>query len=120
MSTVTEDKIELPSVWRALDTLQLCYTVIPQMKHYYRYGTFRDCAQARRDLTFAMSLKSKSEEEAMAIVRERDETHYRTKITERSSIGVWTVGVSLSLPDFSHTLHVAAIGTACQLPPEAK
>ena len=54
----------LPGVWAAFDTFQLCYTVIPQAKHYYRYGTFRDCSKARQDLLFAMSLKTKSQTEA--------------------------------------------------------
>ncbi|KAI9347212.1 hypothetical protein BDR26DRAFT_834318, partial [Obelidium mucronatum] len=82
---------ELPSVWAAFDTFQLCYTVIPQMKSYYRYGTFRDCTQARKDLLFAMSLKAKDKQEALMIVRDREQSKYNAKITTRSSTNVWTL-----------------------------
>ncbi|KAJ3065995.1 hypothetical protein HDU98_010674 [Podochytrium sp. JEL0797] len=87
-----DDKIagtNLPSLWAAFDTLQLCYTVIPQMKSYYRYGSFRDCKQARKDFMFALRLKGKSDEEAAYLAKERDDGNFRKKITERSSEGVW-------------------------------
>ena len=32
----------------AFDKLQLCYTVFPQLKHYYRYGELRDCSKERK------------------------------------------------------------------------
>ncbi|KAI8611972.1 hypothetical protein BC830DRAFT_1068192 [Chytriomyces sp. MP71] len=80
---------ELPSVWAAIDTLQLCYTAIPQAKHYYRYGTFRDCAPARKELAFALSLKAKSIEEATQLVKEREENKFKAKLTQRTSDGIW-------------------------------
>ncbi|KAJ1528271.1 hypothetical protein HK405_002573, partial [Cladochytrium tenue] len=46
----------LPSTWAAFDTWQA--------KHYYRYGKFRDCAQARKELAFAASLMLKPRAEA--------------------------------------------------------
>ncbi|KAI8835805.1 hypothetical protein BJ741DRAFT_549455 [Chytriomyces cf. hyalinus JEL632] len=90
-ATTPSEQSQIPSVWAAMDTLQLCYTPIPQIKHYYRYGTLRDCSSARRELFFAMSLKSKSEEEAIQIARERQEERFRDKITKRTSDGVWTL-----------------------------
>ncbi|KAJ3130906.1 hypothetical protein HK100_007209 [Physocladia obscura] len=83
--------VTVPSLWTALDNVQLCYTVIPQMKHYYRYGTFRNCADARRELSFAFSLKGKSEEEQIEITRQREDAKFEKKITERSSSAVWTL-----------------------------
>ncbi|KAI9342188.1 hypothetical protein DFJ73DRAFT_530884 [Zopfochytrium polystomum] len=83
------DRVALPSAWAAFDTMQLCYTVIPQARHYYRYGTFRDCARARRDFVFAMSLKGLSRAEAERRVVEREVEHYVKKVTERPSRDVW-------------------------------
>ncbi|KAJ3013391.1 UNVERIFIED_CONTAM: hypothetical protein HDU68_000717 [Siphonaria sp. JEL0065] len=84
-------EVELPSVWTAIDNLQLCYTVIPQMKHYYRYGTFRDCTEARKEVMFAVRMKGKTNEEAKMIVKDREESKFQAKITERSSCNVWTL-----------------------------
>ncbi|KAJ3182291.1 hypothetical protein HDU85_003334 [Gaertneriomyces sp. JEL0708] len=79
------------SVWAAFDKMQLCYTVIPQVKHYYRYGTFRDCSEAREDFQFCLKMKRKSKGEAERLIREREESKYEKKVTERPSRSVWEV-----------------------------
>ncbi|KAI8823280.1 hypothetical protein BJ741DRAFT_541639 [Chytriomyces cf. hyalinus JEL632] len=53
-ATTPSEQPQIPSVWAAMDTLQLCYTPIPQIKHYYRYGTLRGCSSAHCELFFAM------------------------------------------------------------------
>ncbi|KAJ3326528.1 hypothetical protein HDU76_012837 [Blyttiomyces sp. JEL0837] len=93
------DQYQIPTVWAAFDKLQLCYTVIPQVKHYYRYGTLRDCTEARKDFTFAMSIKSKNRTEALRLVKEREEMKYHKKVAERPSIGVWELRTEPP-PDF--------------------
>ncbi|KAJ3203520.1 hypothetical protein HDU82_006528 [Entophlyctis luteolus] len=83
--------VQIPSLWTALDNLQLCYTVIPQIKHFYRYGTLRNCAGAREEVSFAFSLKGKTEEEKRRMVLERSESKFDNKIKQRSSSTVWTL-----------------------------
>lgn len=39
---------ECKSVVEAFDKMQLCYTVFPQLKHYYRFGELRDCSKERK------------------------------------------------------------------------
>ncbi|KAI8921966.1 hypothetical protein DFJ77DRAFT_444801 [Powellomyces hirtus] len=77
------------SVWSAFDKMQLCYTVIPQVKNYYRYGTFRDCSEARADFNFCLKMKGKNRVEAERMIKEREETRYDKKVNERPSRDIW-------------------------------
>ncbi|KAJ3020452.1 hypothetical protein HKX48_000791 [Thoreauomyces humboldtii] len=77
------------SVWAAFDQMQLCYTVIPQVKHYYRYGTFRDCSEARADFNFCLKMKTKNRLDAEREMQEREDAKYDKKINERPSRDIW-------------------------------
>ncbi|KAI8591910.1 hypothetical protein BDZ88DRAFT_449912 [Geranomyces variabilis] len=77
------------SLWTAFDKMQLCYTAIPQVKHYYRYGTFRDCSAAREEFNFCLKTKGKGRAVAERMIREREETRYDIKVHERPSKSVW-------------------------------
>ncbi|KAI9205634.1 uncharacterized protein BJ171DRAFT_501024 [Polychytrium aggregatum] len=77
------------SVWDAFDKMQLCYTLIPQVKHYYRYGNFRDCTADREEFNFCLKMKMKSRPVAEKLIRERRDLKYQQKITERSSLDIW-------------------------------
>ena len=51
------------TIIRAFDKLQLCFTVFPQLKHYYRYGELRDCTKERLHFAHILSIKTKSKKE---------------------------------------------------------
>ena len=55
---------ETCSVWEAFDQMQLCYTMVPQIKNYYRYGEWKDCSKFREKFYFCLSTKNMSTEEA--------------------------------------------------------
>ncbi|TPX70830.1 hypothetical protein SpCBS45565_g01485 [Spizellomyces sp. 'palustris'] len=84
-----ESKKYTCSVWAAFDKMQLCYTVLPQVKHYYRYGSWRDCSEAREEFNFCLRMKGKNRKEAERLIREREEAKYDKKINERPSRAVW-------------------------------
>ncbi|KAJ3158808.1 hypothetical protein HDU86_002491 [Geranomyces michiganensis] len=88
-TTTSSDKRPTCSLWTAFDKMQLCYTAIPQIKHYYRYGTFRDCSAAREEFNFCLKTKGKGRAAAEKMIREREETRYETKVNERPSKGIW-------------------------------
>ncbi|RKO83508.1 hypothetical protein BDK51DRAFT_18619, partial [Blyttiomyces helicus] len=79
------------SVVQAFDDLQLCFTIGPQVKHLYRYGSFRNCGFLYDEFVFCSLMKSKSESEAQRLLRERREAQYENKIVERPSREVWKV-----------------------------
>ncbi|KAJ3133500.1 hypothetical protein HDU90_005820 [Geranomyces variabilis] len=68
--------------------MQLCYTAIPQVKHYYRYGTFRDCSAAREEFNLVLKQRAKAAP-LQRMIREREETRYDIKVHERPSKSVW-------------------------------
>ncbi|KAJ3296679.1 hypothetical protein HK104_001358 [Borealophlyctis nickersoniae] len=86
-----EEKEYTCSVWSAFDEMQLCFTVVPQVKHYYRYGTFRNCSEALENFKFCASMKGKPRAEAQRLIKEREEAKYDKKIHDRSSKAVWTL-----------------------------
>ena len=51
------------SLWEAFDKLQLCTTISPQMKNYYRYGELRDCRLEREDFSFCWNVRYKNAKE---------------------------------------------------------
>ncbi len=52
------------SLWEAFDQMQLCYTMIPQIKNYYRYGEFKDCSKLKDKFYLCFSTKTMTAEKA--------------------------------------------------------
>ncbi|KAL2915429.1 hypothetical protein HK105_205045 [Polyrhizophydium stewartii] len=77
------------SMWAAADNLQLCYTALPQLKNYYRYGKWKDCTPLREELFFCWSLRSMPAAAAQAAMRARAEAKDHAKFKQRPSLDVW-------------------------------
>lgn len=60
----SEAQLETCSLWKAFDDMQLCYTIAPQVKHYYRFGTLKDCKDLTDEFKFCWQTKRKSAIEA--------------------------------------------------------
>jgi hypothetical protein len=80
---------ETCSLMEAFDKMQLCYTLIPQVKNYYRYGEFKDCSTLRRDFNFCLSTKTKNKQEASEMIKQRNMKKNIDKFHFRSSAEVW-------------------------------
>ena len=52
------------SLWDAFDQMQLCYTLIPQIKNYYRFGEWKDCSRFKEKFMFCLSTKTMAADEA--------------------------------------------------------
>ncbi|TPX33761.1 hypothetical protein SmJEL517_g03457 [Synchytrium microbalum] len=87
------------SAWAAFDALQLCFTPLPQLRHYYRYGSWKDCAPPRKEFLFCIQMKSKTADEGQKLIGERHQEKERRKFEDRPSIGVWKLRESPP-PDF--------------------
>jgi Protein of unknown function (DUF3128) len=79
------------SLLKAFDNLQLCFTVFPQAKHYYRYGEFKDCRIAREEFSFCLSTKTLSKQDALAKIAERNAEKSKKNKENRPSVeaGIW-------------------------------
>ncbi|KAI8918698.1 hypothetical protein BC831DRAFT_482892 [Entophlyctis helioformis] len=86
------------SAWDAFDKAQLCFTVGPQFKHFYRFGTWKDCSPLVSDFTFCWSLRNKSEADAQQLLRERAEKKLLGKTVQRPSIDIWEVCCVCAFP----------------------
>ncbi|KAI8909018.1 hypothetical protein EDD86DRAFT_148120 [Gorgonomyces haynaldii] len=64
------------SLWEAFDKLQLCYTIAPQMKHYYRFGAFKDCQELRDEFNFCWTARGKTnvEQDVFGLIAATDQT----------------------------------------------
>ncbi|KAI9027885.1 hypothetical protein DFJ74DRAFT_660776 [Hyaloraphidium curvatum] len=85
------DKVDLCSAWEAFDRMQLCYAILPQVRHFYRYGSRKDCSAAREEFSFCMSLKPLSQAEAEKRMAEREAMKQRKMTTERPSKSIWKI-----------------------------
>ncbi|KAI8808665.1 hypothetical protein BJ742DRAFT_808241 [Cladochytrium replicatum] len=79
------------SLWSAFDKMQLCYTLLPQSRYYYKYGTLKDCTAAREEFFFCARMKSKPRAVAAQLIQEREEAKRIKKIVHRPSQGVWEI-----------------------------
>lgn len=69
------------SIITALDELLLCFALGGQVKHYYRYGSYSNCAQQREKLWFAMKNGTFSrDEEEIDIDTSPKELEKRAKV----------------------------------------
>jgi hypothetical protein len=56
------------SLWEAFDQMQLCYTMIPQIKNYYRYGEWKDCSRFKNKFYLCLSTKTMATEKAKVTI----------------------------------------------------
>ena len=60
------------------DKMQICFTILPQARNYYRFGKFKDCKKERKSLLDCI-WKGKAV----------DDTEEPTLVKTRSSVVVW-------------------------------
>ncbi|TPX44934.1 hypothetical protein SeMB42_g04161 [Synchytrium endobioticum] len=90
--TLPDGKVEYEcSAWAAMDALQLCFTPLPQLRHYYRYGAWKSCSAYRKEFVFCLQMKGKSHEDAQDLIKEYHEDKLKKKFQQRSSVGVWQI-----------------------------
>ena len=66
--------------------------LIPQTRHYYRYGTFKDCSWTREEFMFCYNVrKKKDQQEARWLYKEYLDNKEYKKRYERESSDVWKV-----------------------------
>ncbi|ORE04245.1 hypothetical protein BCV72DRAFT_18973 [Rhizopus microsporus var. microsporus] len=77
------------SVIDAFDGLFNCYRVKEQAKHYYRYGTRKDCEAKWDFLSLCFSTKLKSAEQADAMLKAYRQAEEEKKVGRPSSEDIW-------------------------------
>lgn len=60
------------------------------IRNYYRYGTFKDCASRYDHLKFCLSIKTKSSQVAQVMIQKRDADLRAQKKRQPNSEDVWT------------------------------
>ncbi|KAG0737296.1 hypothetical protein G6F57_001284 [Rhizopus arrhizus] len=73
----------------AFDAVFNCYRVKEQAKHYYRYGTKKDCEAKWDYFSVCFSTKLKSAEKADAILKAHREATEEKKTGGPSSEDIW-------------------------------
>ena len=69
------------SLLEAFDEMQLCYTMIPQIKNYYRYGEWKDCSRFKDKFYVCLSTKTMPANEAKVIlIYQRNRKNCRNSI----------------------------------------
>ncbi|KAH6581758.1 hypothetical protein BASA60_002251 [Batrachochytrium salamandrivorans] len=79
------------SIWSAFDKAQVCYTVLPQLKNYYRYGQWKDCSAAVKEMTFCMSLQTMSRKEKQLALKAHAQERHDVKFNQRPSKDIWEI-----------------------------
>ncbi|CDS03759.1 hypothetical protein LRAMOSA01160 [Lichtheimia ramosa] len=77
------------SASQTFDAVWNCYTLGAQALNYYRYGEKKDCTQKWEDFKFCLTTKTKSNEIADRMIREREQEKAMAKKRSRSSEEVW-------------------------------
>ncbi|KAF9016397.1 hypothetical protein BGZ52_005918 [Haplosporangium bisporale] len=86
-----EDIYERFKVGDAMNELAACSSLGSNIRNYYRYGTFKDCAARYDHLKFCLSIKTKSSQVAQVMVQKRDAELAAKKASAPNSEDVWTV-----------------------------
>ncbi|KAG0173350.1 hypothetical protein DFQ30_008223 [Apophysomyces sp. BC1015] len=77
------------SASQTFDSVWQCYTLGAQAMHYYRYGEKKDCSIRWEDFKFCLTTKTKSNEVADKMLRQREQEKEKTKKRQRNSEEVW-------------------------------
>ncbi|KAG0018711.1 hypothetical protein BGZ81_010100 [Podila clonocystis] len=86
-----EDISERFKVSDAMNELAACSSLGSNIRNYYRYGTFKDCAARYDHLKFCLSIKTKSSQVAQVMVQKRDAELAAKKAAAPNSEDVWTL-----------------------------
>ncbi|RKP00977.1 hypothetical protein CXG81DRAFT_3885, partial [Caulochytrium protostelioides] len=79
------------SINSLFNQFQLCFTPIPQVKQWYRHGTYRSCKKEREELMFCVGLTGKPKAEQQRRIKERQDAQRHLKMTQRPSQAVWAL-----------------------------
>jgi hypothetical protein len=79
------------SLLDSINKIQTCFTVIPQLKNYYRFGELRQCQWEIQEFRFCWKIKSLEKQERIEKVKEKREELYRDKVYKRASSSVWEI-----------------------------
>ncbi|KAG0252812.1 hypothetical protein BG011_006726 [Mortierella polycephala] len=74
----------------AMNELFACSSLGSNVRNYYRYGTFKDCAPRYDHLKFCLSIKTKSSQVAQVMIQKRDAELLSKKKGQPNSEDVWT------------------------------
>ncbi|KAF9192535.1 hypothetical protein BGZ51_005330 [Haplosporangium sp. Z 767] len=74
----------------AMNELFACSSLGSNVRNYYRYGTFKDCAPRYDHLKFCLSIKTKSSQVAQVMIQKRDAELAAKKKSQPNSEDVWT------------------------------
>ncbi|KAG0332831.1 hypothetical protein BG000_009692 [Podila horticola] len=86
-----EDIYERFKVSDAMNELAACSSLGSNIRNYYRYGTFKDCAVRYDHLKFCLSIKTKSSQVAQVMVQKRDAELAAKKAAAPNSEDVWSL-----------------------------
>ncbi|KAF9299625.1 hypothetical protein BGZ74_008833 [Mortierella antarctica] len=86
-----EDIYERFKVSDAMNELAACSSLGSNIRNYYRYGTFKDCAVRYDHLKFCLSIKTKSSQVAQVMIQKRDAELAAKKAAAPNSEDVWTL-----------------------------
>ncbi|KAG0313950.1 hypothetical protein BGZ97_009755 [Linnemannia gamsii] len=86
-----EDMYARFQVSDAMNELAACSSLGANIRNYYRYGTFKDCAARYDHLKFCLSIKTKSSQVAQVMIQKRDADLRAQKKSQPNSEDVWTV-----------------------------
>ncbi|KAF9096002.1 hypothetical protein BGX29_008776 [Mortierella sp. GBA35] len=75
----------------AMNELAACSSLGANIRNYYRYGTFKDCAARYDHLKFCLSIKTKSSQVAQVMIQKRDADIRAAKKKLPNSEDVWTL-----------------------------
>ncbi|KAF9123883.1 hypothetical protein BGW39_008617 [Mortierella sp. 14UC] len=75
----------------AMNELAACSSLGSNIRNYYRYGTFKDCAARYDHLKFCLSIKTKSSQVAQVMIQKRDADLRAHKKRLPNSEDVWTL-----------------------------
>ncbi|KAG9061493.1 hypothetical protein KI688_007071 [Linnemannia hyalina] len=75
----------------AMNELAACSSLGSNIRNYYRYGTFKDCAARYDHLKFCLSIKTKSSQVAQVMIQKRDADSRAQKKSQPNSEDVWSL-----------------------------
>ncbi|KAF9295552.1 hypothetical protein BGZ88_001867 [Linnemannia elongata] len=75
----------------AMNELAACSSLGSNIRNYYRYGTFKDCAARYDHLKFCLSIKTKSSQVAQVMIQKRDADLRAHKKSQPNSEDVWSL-----------------------------
>ncbi|KAI7825093.1 hypothetical protein BC939DRAFT_129914 [Gamsiella multidivaricata] len=85
----SDDIFDRFKVSDAMNQLAACSSLGSNIRNYYRYGTYKDCADRYDHLKFCLSIKTKSSQVAQVMIQKRDAELRAKKRAMPNSEDVW-------------------------------